>query len=56
MHPNGMPARVGCFVGRLDCLLASLQEAVLFRRIPVVSLSLNHRLVAAMPPASDPLP
>jgi hypothetical protein len=24
-------------------------------RIPVVSLALNHRLIAAMPPASDPM-
>jgi hypothetical protein len=35
------------------CTLASLQDAILWRRIPVVSLALDQRLIAAMPPASD---
>ena len=28
MHPNGMQVSVVCVIGRLDRLLASLQEAV----------------------------
>ena len=33
-----MPVRVGCVIGGLDRLLASLQEAVRSGHIPVVSL------------------
>jgi len=38
MHPNGMQVRIVCFIGGLDRLLASLQEAVRSGHIPVVSL------------------
>ena len=34
MHPNRMPACVVRVVGRLDRLLAALQDATLFRPIP----------------------
>jgi hypothetical protein len=57
MHPNGMPARALCVVDRFDRsarLLASLQDAALSESIAVVSLTLNHRLIALMPSASDP--
>jgi hypothetical protein len=37
----------------LGRLLASLQDAALSGRVPVLSLSLNHRLIAVMPPASS---
>jgi hypothetical protein len=53
MHPNGMPARTGRVVAHSDRSLASLQDATLFLPIPVVSLALNQRLIAAMPPASN---
>jgi hypothetical protein len=54
MHPNGMPECTGSVVAHADSSLASLQDAATLGRIPVVSLALNHRLFAAMPPASDP--
>jgi hypothetical protein len=44
MHPNGMPARIALQIRRSHHSLASLQDAFLSERIPVVSLALNHRI------------
>jgi hypothetical protein len=38
LHPNGMPACSGIVVAYPDLPLASLQDALLLGRIPVVSL------------------
>jgi hypothetical protein len=54
MHPNVMPAFSRRVSANWDGLLASLQDAAISGLIPVVSLALNHRLIAGMPPASEP--
>jgi hypothetical protein len=54
MHPNGMTARSGHVMASLDSWLASVQDATSDGRILVMSLTLDNRLMAAMPPASDP--
>jgi hypothetical protein len=51
---DGMRSCSGCGTEDLDRLLVSPWDASLFRRMPVVSLTVNHRLTAAISPVSNP--
>ena len=56
MHPNGMPAYTGSVVAHSERSLASLQDAVFLGAYSGGVAALNHRLIAAMPTASDSSP
>jgi hypothetical protein len=49
-----MPDCVAFVIGPSDYLLTSLHDAAFSGWILVVSLALSHRLIAVMPPESDP--